>query len=212
MSYAVLATSWNFVGGFTGYISLGHAAYSGLGAYAHRPPGDPHLPQPLGRDAARRAGGRGARCSHRHRQPPRPRSLLRDRLDRPGAHPAAGLPVVERGHRRLQRLARPAPVRRVGAPARAARALLLPPRRPARGGAARLVGDRPLPLRHRPQGHPRGRGQGPVARRADVQLQAGRLRHLGVLHRPRRRALRPVVRLPRPDLPVLDPRSAPTWC
>jgi branched-chain amino acid transport system permease protein len=34
MSYAVLATSWNFVGGFTGYISLGHAAYSGLGAYA----------------------------------------------------------------------------------------------------------------------------------------------------------------------------------
>ncbi len=33
MSYAVLATSWNFVGGFTGYISLGHASYSGLGAY-----------------------------------------------------------------------------------------------------------------------------------------------------------------------------------
>ena len=34
MSYAVLATSWNFVGGFTGYISLGHASYSGLGGYA----------------------------------------------------------------------------------------------------------------------------------------------------------------------------------
>ena len=33
-SYAALAVSWNFVGGFTGYISLGHAAYSGLGAYA----------------------------------------------------------------------------------------------------------------------------------------------------------------------------------
>jgi branched-chain amino acid transport system permease protein len=33
-NYAVTATSWNFVGGFTGYISLGHAAYSGLGAYA----------------------------------------------------------------------------------------------------------------------------------------------------------------------------------
>ncbi len=33
-SYAVLATSWNFVGGFTGYISLGHAAYFGVGAYA----------------------------------------------------------------------------------------------------------------------------------------------------------------------------------
>jgi branched-chain amino acid transport system permease protein len=34
ISYAVLATSWNFVGGFTGYISLGHAAYSGVGGYA----------------------------------------------------------------------------------------------------------------------------------------------------------------------------------
>jgi branched-chain amino acid transport system permease protein len=34
MYYAVLATGWNFVGGFTGYISLGHAAYSGLGGYA----------------------------------------------------------------------------------------------------------------------------------------------------------------------------------
>lgn len=33
-SYAVLATAWNFVGGFTGYISLGHAAFSGLGGYA----------------------------------------------------------------------------------------------------------------------------------------------------------------------------------
>jgi branched-chain amino acid transport system permease protein len=34
LNYAVLATSWNFVGGFTGYISLGHGALSGLGAYA----------------------------------------------------------------------------------------------------------------------------------------------------------------------------------
>ncbi|WP_232665394.1 branched-chain amino acid ABC transporter permease [Pseudonocardia sp. TRM90224] len=33
LHYAVLSTSWNVVGGFTGYISLGHAAYFGLGAY-----------------------------------------------------------------------------------------------------------------------------------------------------------------------------------
>lgn len=33
VNYAVLATSWNFMGGFTGYISLGHASYFGLGAY-----------------------------------------------------------------------------------------------------------------------------------------------------------------------------------
>ncbi|MQA27586.1 MAG: branched-chain amino acid ABC transporter permease [Micromonosporaceae bacterium] len=33
LSYAVLATSWNFVGGLTGYISLGHGALAGLGGY-----------------------------------------------------------------------------------------------------------------------------------------------------------------------------------
>jgi branched-chain amino acid transport system permease protein len=33
LNYAVLSTSWNFVGGFTGYISLGHGALAGLGAY-----------------------------------------------------------------------------------------------------------------------------------------------------------------------------------
>jgi branched-chain amino acid transport system permease protein len=33
LSYAVLSTSWNFVGGFTGYMSLGHASWFGLGAY-----------------------------------------------------------------------------------------------------------------------------------------------------------------------------------
>lgn len=34
LNYALTATGWNFVGGFTGYISLGHAAYWGLGAYS----------------------------------------------------------------------------------------------------------------------------------------------------------------------------------
>src|SRR5262245_18743653 len=33
LNYAVLATAWNFVGGFIGYTSLGHSALSGLGAY-----------------------------------------------------------------------------------------------------------------------------------------------------------------------------------
>ncbi|GAA0912899.1 branched-chain amino acid ABC transporter permease [Nonomuraea longicatena] len=31
--YAVTATSWNILGGFTGYVSLGHSAFFGLGAY-----------------------------------------------------------------------------------------------------------------------------------------------------------------------------------
>ena len=34
LNYALMATGWNFMGGFTGYLSLGHAAYFGIGAYA----------------------------------------------------------------------------------------------------------------------------------------------------------------------------------
>ena len=33
LNFAVLSTAWNFVGGFTGYISLGHGALAGLGGY-----------------------------------------------------------------------------------------------------------------------------------------------------------------------------------
>ncbi|WP_324650311.1 branched-chain amino acid ABC transporter permease [Georgenia sp. H159] len=33
LNYAVFATGWNIMGGFTGYISLGHAAFFGLGSY-----------------------------------------------------------------------------------------------------------------------------------------------------------------------------------
>jgi branched-chain amino acid transport system permease protein len=32
--YAALASAWNIVGGYSGYISLGHAAFFGVGAYA----------------------------------------------------------------------------------------------------------------------------------------------------------------------------------
>lgn len=33
MLFAMMATSWNIMGGYTGYKSLGHAAFYGLGAY-----------------------------------------------------------------------------------------------------------------------------------------------------------------------------------
>ena len=33
LMYAVMSSSWNLVGGFTGYPSLGHAAFFGIGAY-----------------------------------------------------------------------------------------------------------------------------------------------------------------------------------
>lgn len=32
--FATMATAWNILGGYTGYISLGHAAFFGIGAYA----------------------------------------------------------------------------------------------------------------------------------------------------------------------------------
>lgn len=34
LMYAVLATAWNLLGGYAGYISLGHVAFFGVGAYA----------------------------------------------------------------------------------------------------------------------------------------------------------------------------------
>src|SRR5207249_608268 len=34
MMYAGLATAWNLLGGFVGYLSLGNAAFFGIGAYA----------------------------------------------------------------------------------------------------------------------------------------------------------------------------------
>src|ERR1700682_2980018 len=34
LMYVGLATAWNIMGGYTGYISLGHAAYFGIGGYA----------------------------------------------------------------------------------------------------------------------------------------------------------------------------------
>jgi branched-chain amino acid transport system permease protein len=33
--YAALATAWNLLGGFSGYLSLGHVAFFGVGAYAN---------------------------------------------------------------------------------------------------------------------------------------------------------------------------------
>jgi len=32
--YVVLASSWNFIGGYAGYLSFGHVAFFGIGAYA----------------------------------------------------------------------------------------------------------------------------------------------------------------------------------
>jgi branched-chain amino acid transport system permease protein len=34
LMYAALASAWNILGGYSGYISLGHAAFFGVGAYA----------------------------------------------------------------------------------------------------------------------------------------------------------------------------------
>ena len=31
--YVIMATSWNLIGGYAGYISLGHNVFFGIGAY-----------------------------------------------------------------------------------------------------------------------------------------------------------------------------------
>lgn len=57
LMYVVLAQSWNFIGGFTGYSAFGNAAFFGIGAYAvaqvfylqpqYVSSTDPHRPQQL---------------------------------------------------------------------------------------------------------------------------------------------------------------------
>ena len=83
--YAVMATSWNLLGGFTGYVSLGHSAFFGLGGVLDR----------AARHAWRRALARGPagrcradgdlrrRCGRRRHAGPR--RVVRDRVDRAGA-------------------------------------------------------------------------------------------------------------------------------
>src|SRR5579864_4229015 len=49
LQFVVLATAWNILGGYTGYVNFGSAAFFALGAYAtvffHKL--DPSLPLPL---------------------------------------------------------------------------------------------------------------------------------------------------------------------
>ena len=85
MMFAGLATAWNLLGGFAGYLSLGNAAFFGVGAYAiaHR--------FPVGRRAARlrpvrRASAGGARrglagVADRLGRVPHPGGHLRDSHD-----------------------------------------------------------------------------------------------------------------------------------
>ena len=103
LNYAVLSTSWNFVGGFTGYISLGHGALAGLGGY-----GTGLLITKAGLPSfvalvVAAAAGRGARGADRLRGAAGARRVVRHRLDRAGADPAAGLPELGVVHRRLAR-------------------------------------------------------------------------------------------------------------
>ena len=35
LQYIVLATAWNILGGYTGYVNFGSAAFFAIGAYTH---------------------------------------------------------------------------------------------------------------------------------------------------------------------------------
>ena len=198
--YASLASSWNLISGFTGYVSFGHAAFYGVGAYttaillARRltpwpvalPPGRrrrrpagarPGLPRPaparpLLRRRHARADRGGARRRHRRRAPHRGRE---------GAHPAPD--------------AQPRPgLLRHGAAGRAHR---------GDDGAGRHLARRAAP-----PGHPGGRDRRRGLRRRHHPPQAGRVLRQRLLRRGGRRALRLVRRLHRPGRPS-SPAGSP---
>ena len=212
LNYAVLATSWNFVGGFTGYISLGHGALAGLGGYATgllvTKAGVPSfvalfvaavlvvaaLAVPIGFAALRVRGASFVIVSIAL-------VLILLLVFQSWASFTGG----SRG------LVVPRPFPGLLRPEHHRVFFFLFAALLARR-AARLVADRPVPVRHGAQGDPGGRGQGRGAGHADVRVQADRLRRLGGLHRAGRRPVRAVVRRPRPGVPVLDPDRRRTWC
>jgi branched-chain amino acid transport system permease protein len=182
LNYAVLATAWNFVGGFTGYISLGHGALSGLGAY-----GTALLVTVAG-------------------LPSFAALLIAAALVAVLAIPIGAAALRVRG----------ASFVIVSIALVLILLLVFQSWESLTGGSRGLVVPRPFPalhraehhrvffflfagllavaLRPRPQGDPRGRGQVGGPRHPDVHVQAGRVRRVRGVHRPRRRPLRAVVR------------------
>ena len=61
---AILASGWNIIGGYAGYVSLGHSAFIGVGAYTAGILADALGRLAVPRRAARRrhGGARRARC------------------------------------------------------------------------------------------------------------------------------------------------------
>ena len=47
VQYVVLATAWNILGGYTGYVNFGTAAFFALGAYSTVVFNELHLPVPM---------------------------------------------------------------------------------------------------------------------------------------------------------------------
>ena len=63
--YAALATAWNLLGGFSGYLSLGHVAFFGIGAYAIGDPRSQHIGRrrrATSRSSSCRSSGSASRC------------------------------------------------------------------------------------------------------------------------------------------------------
>ena len=173
MSYAVLATSWNFVGGFTGYISLGHAAYSGLGAYAT---GLLILKADVPSFAAMFLAGLSVAVIAV------PVNIAALRV-RGASFVIVSIALVLILLLVFQSWARSRAVRTGSACRARSHEVVLRPEQHERffylhavllALASHLVGDRPVAVREGAQGDPRGRGQGTVTRRAHVQPTSSR--------------------------------------
>ena len=102
--WIALAQSWNLISGLTGYVSFGHVAFFGAGAYtAAHPHREPRLALAAGRAGRRRRRRRSSRCADRLAVPAAQGPVLRDR-DARAQRGAARARVVLRGaHGRRQR-------------------------------------------------------------------------------------------------------------
>ena len=174
--------------GYSGYFSFGHGAFFGAGMYTTAAlAGKLRLAVPL--DAAARGAGRRAarRRARRGRVPRQARARRAVRAADAGVH-------VRRRHHRPQhadrRRARASTCSAVAVPklgpSPPSHVLPAGARRGARDAVDR-VRDLPLAARHGPVRHPRRRGRRRGDGRADLPLQARRIRDLVRARRPRRR-------------------------
>ena len=101
--FAIAGVGLMLLVGYTGLISLGHAAFLGIGAYVNAVLLDTGRAVP-GHPAGRRAVHRAVRCGDRPADLAHERAVSGDRDPGVRQHRRHGVPEMDRRHRRLRRL------------------------------------------------------------------------------------------------------------